>query len=317
MKLIRLLALSLSATVLATSAAAQDAVRSIRIINQFGPGGGADAIVRPLLERFGAEMGRAAVIEYKPGASGAIAAAELEKSPPDGTTLIIDTQTLSTNSVLRKVNYRHAEWEPVALLGQIPLALVAGKQLPADSLKDLVAHARNNPEKVTYATLGPGSAAHLAALRFERAMGIKLLPVAYRFTTEVHTDMIGGRIDLFFDGVTQALPRYQSGQLRLLGVGTEERIGQAQAIPTFKEQGFDLTVGAWFGIAAPKGTPADVVTKLADSFAKAVNAPDYQRRMAEAGVIVSSLGPQRFAAFRREDQSRWASLIREANLVLE
>jgi tripartite-type tricarboxylate transporter receptor subunit TctC len=148
-------------------------------------------------------------------------------------------------------------------------------------------------------------------------MGIKLLPVAYRFTTEVHTDMLGGRIDLFFDGVTQALPRYQSGQLRLLGVGTEERIGQAQAIPTFKEQGFDLTVGAWFGIAAPKGTPADVVTKLADSFAKAVNAPDYQRRMAEAGVIVSSLGPQRFAAFRREDQSRWASLIREANLVLE
>ena len=317
MKLISLFALSLSAALASTSLQAQDAGRTIRIINQFAPGGGADAIVRPLLERFSAEMGRNAVIEHKPGASGAIAAAELEKSNPDGSTVIIDTQTLSTNSVLRKVNYKHAEWEPVALLGQIPLALLTRKDLPARGLTEVVQYARSNPGKVTYAILGPGSAAHLAALRFEQAMGVKLLAVSYRGTSEIHTDLIGSRIDVFFDGVTQALPRHTSGQLKVLGIGTPERLAQAPDVPTFKEQGFDLTVGAWFGIAAPKGTPPEVVARLAESFAKALSAPEYQRNMAERGVIVSTMGPKQFSAFRRDDQARWASLIRETGLVLE
>jgi len=316
-KLISLFALSLSAALASTTIFAQDAAKTIRIINQFGPGGGADAIVRPLLERFSAEMGRNAVIEHKPGASGAIAAAELEKGSPDGSTVIIDTQTLSTNSVLRKVNYKHAEWEPVALLGQIPLALLTRKDLPAKGLTELVQHARSNPGKVTYAILGPGSAAHLAALRFEQAMGVKLLSVSYRGTSDIHTDLIGNRIDIFFDGVTQALPRHKSGQLKVLGIGTPERLAQAPEVPTFKEQGFDLTVGAWFGIAAPKGTPPEVITRLAESFAKALSAPEYQRNMAERGVIVSTMGPKQFAAFRRDDQARWASLIRETGLVLE
>jgi tripartite-type tricarboxylate transporter receptor subunit TctC len=315
--LFRALALSLSAALVATGAFAQESGKTIRIINQFAPGGGADAIVRPLLERFGAEMGRNAVIEHKPGASGAIAAAELEKANPDGSTLIIDTQTLSTNSVLRKVNYKHSEWEPVTLLGQIPLTLLTRKDLPAKDLADLVTQARNNPGKITYAILGPGSAAHLAALQFEQAMGVKLLAVSYRGTSEIHTDLIGARIDVFFDGVTQALPRHKSGQLKVLGVGTPERLAQAPELPTFKEQGFDLTVGAWFGIAAPKGTPADIINRLADSFAKALNTPEYQRNMAERGVIVSTMGPKQFATFRRDDQARWAELIRKTGLVVE
>jgi tripartite-type tricarboxylate transporter receptor subunit TctC len=143
--------------------------------------------------------------------------------------------------------------------------------LPAKDLADLVTQARNNPGKVTYAILGPGSAAHLAALQFEQ----------------------------------------------VLGVGTPERLAQAPELPTFKEQGFDLTVGAWFGIAAPKGTPADIINRLADSFAKALNTPEYQRNMAERGVIVSTMDPKQFATFRRDDQARWAELIRKTGLVVE
>ncbi|MGE0799609.1 MAG: Bug family tripartite tricarboxylate transporter substrate binding protein [Lautropia sp.] len=290
---------------------------TIRVINQFGPGGGADAIVRPLVERVGSEMGRTVIIDHKPGASGTIAAAELEKGAPDGSTLIIDTQTLSVNSVLRKVNYRHSEWEPVALLAQIPLALLTAKELPANSLAELVAYARKNPGKVTYATLGPGSAAHLAGLRFERAMDLKLLPVPYKSTSDVHQDLLGGRIDVFFDGVTQALPRLQGGQLKILGLSTGSRLPAAPQLPTFKEQGFDMEVGSWFGIAAPKGTPPDLVAKLSDAFVKAQANPDYKKRMEQQGVIVHAMGPQQFASFRKEDQARWAELIKSANLVIE
>ena len=291
--------------------------KAVRIINQFGPGGGADAIVRPLVDKLTADLERPVTIEYKPGAAGAIAAAAFEGSAPDGGALIIDTQTLSLNSVLRKVVYKHAEWEPVSLLGIIPYGLLVGKQVPATTLQELVAHARANPEKLTYATLGPGSAAHLAALRLERLMDLRMRPVPYKGTSEVHQDLMGERVDLFFDGVPQALPRFRNGQLKLLGVSAADRLQIAQDVPTFKEQGLDLVATAWFGIAAPKGTPADVVKRLSDAFVTAARATDYRDRMNQAGVIPVGSSAADFAKFRRDDLESWSVLIRRYNIQVE
>lgn len=307
-------ALALAFATLALSAA--DA-QTIRVINQFGPGGGADAIVRPLLESVSRDMDRTVIMEYKPGGAGAIAAAELERARPDGNTLIIDTQTLSINSVMRKVNYTHNDWEPVALLGMIPLALLTAKEVPANSMEELVAYAKENPGKVTYATLGPGSAADLAGLRFSRSMDIQLLPVPYKSTSDVHQDLMGGRIDIFFDGVTQALPRLQNNQLKILGVSTAERMSAVPQLPTFKEQGFDMTNGSWFGIAAPKGTPPELVSKLSQSFTRAAADPDYAKSMQERGVLIMPQDPQTFGRFRKDDLARWSEVLKHSKIVLE
>lgn len=291
--------------------------RPVRILNQFGPGGGADNIVRPLLDRLAASVGVAFVIEHKPGAAGAIAAQEFESARPDGHTLIIDTQTLLLNTVLRKVAYRHEEWEPVVLLGIIPLALLVRKDLPGRSVPELVSYARLHPDQLTYATLGPGSAAHLAALRFQSVTGIRMLAVPYKGTNEIHTDLIGKRIDIFFDGVSQAVPRQRDRLLDILGFTTQARLPIARDIPTFQEQGVDLVLGAWFGIAAPKGTPANLLSRLSEAFATALSAPDYRERMSALGIVVAHEQLAEFGRFRRADLERWQAIIDSSKLKLD
>ncbi len=317
---VALCAALLSLTLSPSPAAAQTAdfgPRPVRIINQFGPGGGADNIVRPLLDRLAASIGVPFVIEHKPGAAGAIAAQEFENGRPDGHTLIIDTQTLLLNTALRKVAYRHDEWEPVALLGIIPLALLVRKELPARSLPELVEHARLNPGQITYATLGPGSAAHLAALRFQSVTGIRMLAVPYKGTSEIHTDLLGKRIDVFFDGVSQAVPRHRDRLLDILGFTTQARLPIAAEIPTFQEQGVDLVLGAWFGISAPKGTPAGLLSRLAQAFGSALSAPDYRERMSGLGIVVAQEQLADFGRFRRADLERWQAIIESSKLKLD
>lgn len=291
--------------------------RTVRLINQFGPGGGVDNIQRPLLERLSAELGVPVIIEFKPGASGAIAASVLETSSPDGHTLITDTQTLSLNSLLRSVPYKWAQWEPVAMLGVIPNSLLARKNFPADSIPALVAYAKANPGKVTYANLGPGSVGHLAALRLEAATGIELLGIPYKATMDVHQDLIGERVDFFFDGVSQALPRHKANQLKILGIATTARLANAPTIPTFQEQGVDLVMDTWFGICAPAGTTKESITVLTNAFVNAVSAPDYQERMRSLGVIPMPLRAEAFAKYRRDDQERWNTVIKKANIKIE
>lgn len=274
-------------------------------------------IVRPVMDAAAASLGRTFVMEFKPGASGIIAAELLESAPADGSTLVIDTQSVSNNSIFRKVLYRHDAWEPVARIGFIPLGLLVSRSFLATSFQQLVDHARKHPGKVTYATVGTGTVPHLAALRFEQAMGVKLLAVPYKSSPDVYQDLIAGRIDIYFDGTTQGLPVYRNGQARLLGTSTPQRLAVAPEIPTLKEQGFDLVTGGWFGISAPRGTPKEVVAKYSAAFLDAVKRPEYVKKMDQLGVVPAGLNATDFAAFRKEDRSRWADLVKRAGLVVE
>lgn len=316
MKLFQNWLLALAALVASTPCFSQD-TRPIRLVNQFAAGGGADVIVRPVMEAAAVSLGRPVLMDFKPGASGIIAADLLESSPADGTTLIVDTQTLSNNSIFRKVSYSHECWEPVARIGFIPLGLMVSNSFAARTLPELVEFAKKNPGKVTYGTVGPGTVPHLAALRFEQAMGVKLLSVPYKSSPDVYQDLIGGRIDIYFDGTTQGLPLYRNRQAKLLGTSTSARLAVAPEIPTFKEQGFDLVTGGWFGISAPHGTPKDLVAKYSNAFVNAVSRQDYLKRMDQLGVITSAQDAAAFSAFRRDDRNSWAELVKRAGVVIE
>ena len=155
--------------------------------------------------------------------------------------------------MLRNVNYKHSEWEPIALFSLIPLALLASQDVPANNLNELIDYAKKDPGKVTYATLGPGTASHLAGLRFEQVTGTKLLPVPYKSTNDVHQDLLGKRVDLFFDGISQALPRAQAGTLKMLGVASTERLSIAADFPTIREQRVDLVSARLVWLRCSKG----------------------------------------------------------------
>lgn len=316
MRLVQTWLLALAALVASTPCFSQDSSRPVRLINQFAAGGGADVVVRPVMDAAAVSLGRAFVMDFKPGASGIIAADLFESSLADGSTLIVDTQTLSNNSIFRKVSYHHESWEPVALIGFIPLGLLVSNRFEVKSLRDLVEFARKNPGKVTYATAGTGTVSHLAALRFERAMGVKLLSVPYKSSPDVYQDLVAGRIDIYFDGTTQGLPIYRNGQAKLLGTSTDARLAVAPEIPTFKEQGFDMVTGGWFGISAPRGTSKDLIVKYGNAFVNAVSRPEYVKRMDQLGVITSGLDAAAFKAFRSEDRKRWAELVQRAGLVV-
>jgi tripartite-type tricarboxylate transporter receptor subunit TctC len=317
MNLLRKSVILLAAFLSPTLGLSQESSRPIRLINQFVSGGGADVIVRPVMEAAASTLGRPVVMEFKPGASGIIAAELLESSPADGSTLIVDTQTLSNNSIFRKVPYNHDNWEPIARIGFIPLGLLVSNKLPVNDLQGLVTLAKSNPGKLTYGTVGQGTVPHLAALRFEQAMGVKLLAVPYKSSPEVHQDLLGGRIDIYFDGTTQALPLYRNRHAKLMGVSTSARLAVAPEIPTLGEQGFDLVTGGWFGISARQGTPKELISKYSEAFLAAVKRPEYVKRMDQLGVVTSGLNPEEFAVFRKEDRNRWAELVKRAGLVIE
>lgn len=309
--------IALPAALVCASSFGQVPSRPVRLINPFGPGGGADVVVRPAMEAVASMLGRTFIMEFKPGASGIIAAELLESSPADGSALIIDTQSLSNNGIFRKVPYDHGRWEPVARVGFIPLGLLVSNKFPAKTLRELVDHARRHSGQVTYATVGPGTVPHLAALRFEQAMGVKLLAVPYKSSPDVYQDLIAGRIDIYFDGTTQGLPVYRNGQARLLGTSTAARLTVAPEIPTLKEQGFDLVTGGWFGISAPRGTPREVVEKYSAAFVSAVNSAAYVKRMEKLGVVAAGLDAAAFDAFRKDDRQQWAELVKRSRLVVD
>ena len=291
--------------------------RPIRVLNQFGPGGGADLTGRPVLDKLSASLGTSVLMDFKPGASGLIAAAEFEKSAADGYTLLIETQTLSNNTLLRKVAYRPAEWEPLSLFAIIPLGMLVAQNTPARNVAELVDYAKKNRGKVTYGTLGPGSISHLAALLFGKTTGIELTQVPYKGTTEVHQDLMGGRLDLFFDGVSQALPLQRDGRLKILGLTTEERMPLAASLPTFKEQGVNIATGSWFGFVAPKGTPRAITSRLSKEIVAIVSSNEYQEKMKVLGVVAIATTVQEYAEFRRNDLKKWEEVIKQNNLRLE
>lgn len=306
----------LSTLLVCGSSFAQVPSRPVRLINPFGPGGGADVIARPVMEVAASTLGQTFVMEFKPGASGIIAAEMLESSPADGSVLIIDTQSLSNNGLFRKVPYDHARWAPVARIGFIPLGLLVSNSLPTRNFQELVEYARKSPGKVTCATVGSGTVPHLAALRFEQAAGVKLLAVPYKSSPDVYQDLIAGRIDIYFDGTTQGLPVYRNGQARLFGTSTAARLAAHPEIPTLKEQGFDLVTGGWFGISAPAGTPREVVARYSTAFLGAVNSPAYVKRMERLGVVAAGLDAAAFETFRRDDRRQWAEFVKRTHLTV-
>jgi tripartite-type tricarboxylate transporter receptor subunit TctC len=291
---------------------------AIKIVVPQPPGGGFDTVARILADRLAPLLGQPLVVENRVGAGTLVGTEAAAKAPADGYTLLLGALS---NIALNPGLYAKLNYDPLKDFVAVGLAvtwsytLVARKDLLHKDLKELVAFARANPEAITYASAGKGSGQHIALAVTAELAGIKLLHVPYRGAQAAYQDILGGRVDLFFDISSTARPQVDSGSVRALAVSSKERQAMHAEVPTVAETGVaPLDMESWFGLFAPAATPAPVLERLRAEFAKVVAQAELAELFANTGGRVMRLSPVETDALLRADVDRWTKLIREAGI---
>jgi tripartite-type tricarboxylate transporter receptor subunit TctC len=291
--------------------------RTIKLVVPFPPAGATDIIGRLWAERLGALWGTNFVIENKPGAGGNIGTEQVAKGEQDGSQLLIVSVGMATNQFLYpRLTYDPvADFKPVSLLALVPNLLVVGNHVQARTVPELIAFAKANPGKLTYGSSGVGTSVHLSGEYFKKLAGVDMVHVPYRGTAQATQDLIGGRIDLIFDNITQAVSHVRAGSIRALGITTAKRSPVAQEFAPVADHlpGFD--VSSWFSIFAPKGVPDGVVAKLQADTAKVMAEPVVRERMATLGAEIVASDQAFLARFLQSEMDKWGALIREQKIT--
>jgi tripartite-type tricarboxylate transporter receptor subunit TctC len=295
--------------------------KPVRLLVGFVPGGATDTIARVVAQQLGDRLGRAVLVENRAGASGTIAAEAVAKSPPDGYTLIMATQT--THAVvpymMPKLPYDPLrDFAPVVQAAQNTLVVVVTPSLPVKSVKDLIALARSRPGELSFATGGVGSSPHMAGELFQAMAKVKMTAVFYKGDAAAVIDVIGGRVPVMFLNVTGMLQHIRSGKLRALAVTSGKRSTIIPEYPAVGESGLSgYEVVTWFGVLAPAGTPAEIVGRLNREINQSLALPAVREQMTPLGIEPVGGSPEQFAALLREENVRWSRMVKELGLRAE
>ncbi len=293
--------------------------RPIRMVVPLSPGGFADVPGRILAARLSSSLGYNVFVENRPGAGGTIGADFVAKSAPDGYTLLFTgTPHVISAWVYKKLPYDPLkDFEPVALVASGPYVLVVNPQLPVHSIRELVAAAKAQPGKIDYASSGNGSAQHLVSALFASMAGIELNHVPYKGSGPAMQDLLGGQVKVSFAGIPNVLPHVKAGRLRALAVSTPQRSPDLPDVPTAAEAGvpgYQATL--WLNLAAPAGTPGEIVQRLYAETAKALQDAELQQSFRAAGVEASPMSPQELAGFMRAEYEKWGKVVRDTGATV-
>jgi len=319
----RLLVRALAALVTAAGAMAAHAWpdQPITLVVPYTPGTGIDLIARQLSAQLPQALGQPVVVDNVPGASGNIGSEKVARARPDGYTLMVQVNTLVMNkSLYKSLAYDPvADFTPVTLTSWGTLLLVTNPQAQkATTLAQLVAAAKAQPGKLTYATPGVGTPHHLSMALLMQGTGTELLHVPYKGTAGAVTDLLGGRIDAMFLPVHVALPHIQAGKLKALATGSAKRLPQLPEVPTLAEAGVAVdNVDMWYGVLAPKGTPPEVVARLNREIAAVLRQPAVAKSFESQGMVPASSTPAEFGTLIQKDTQRWAEVVRRGNITAD
>lgn len=320
MKLIANIFAALLVLLTAQAASAQSKYpdRPVRIIVGFPPGTAPDVSARILAAKFAEHWGVPVTVENLTGAGSNIATERAAKSAPDGYTLLMGGNSAL---VVSPSLYEKLPYDPVKDLAPISQIFVAANILtvhpdvPAKTLPELVALAKSQPGKLTYGHAGIGTSQHLAGELFKYMAKVDVTPVAYRGSTAVVPDLLGGRLTMFFGNVVNVMPLIREGKLRAFAVTSIKRSAVAPDIPTFAESGFPgFEAVPWFGLMAPAGTPADIIDKIHKETVKVLALPDVRKAMGDQGLDIIGNTPAEFAAVLTKEIPEWAKIIKEAGI---
>lgn len=306
----------------ATPAFAQDyPYRPIRIIAPNPPGGGFDTIARAVSQKLSEQMGQQVVVENRSGAGTLVGTETASRSTADGYTLLVGgLSNIAANvGLYKKLPYDPmVDFVPVGMVASYSYSLVSRKDLPQQTLRELIDFARANPGKLTYASGGVGTGQHIAAAVLAHITGVKMVHVPYRGAQAAHIDLQSGRVDLFFDNAGTSKPFVDDGRLKPFAVSSAQRFAGMPNVPTVNETGVaQMDMEAWFGIFARAGTPRPVLKRLQSEMAKAIQAPDVAKRFEGAGGRVLRMNPTETEAFVKSEIRKWSTLIRAAGITAE
>jgi tripartite-type tricarboxylate transporter receptor subunit TctC len=292
----------------------------ITIVVAYPAGGATDVITRAVAQRLSVALDQPIIIENKGGASTQIGASYVAKCPPDGYTLLATDQTTLINPYLySKLSYDPAkDLIPISGLGLIHQALVVHPSLSARSVTELIATAKATPKNLNYATIGIGSSSHLSMEMFQSMTGVKFNAVHYKGGAPALTDVLAGHVPIVFLSTTLTAQPAIAGQLRLLGIGSSQRVGSFPEIPTISETlpGYESSV--WFGLFAPSGTSRDIVSLLNGAVNKVLVDPEFRDSFLAPNFYTPIIGsPHQFANYVREDAMKWRKVIQDARLTLD
>jgi tripartite-type tricarboxylate transporter receptor subunit TctC len=315
----------LSASVLlctAVGASANDNYpnRPIKWVVPFTPGGAMDSMARAIGERLAQSMGQPVVIENRPGAGGTIGSSLVAKSEPDGHTMMIVSIGHAVNPALYpKLSYDPVKsFEPVSLVAIVPNVLVVGPGVKSNNVSELIAAAKAQPGKLTYASAGNGTTIHLGAELFNAMAGVDIMHVPYKGSAPAMTDLLGRQVDIMFDSVSSAKPHIDSGRLRALAVTTTKRSSVLPNVPTLNEAGLKgYELNGWYAVFVPAKTPRPIVDKLNAEIVKAIKHPDVAKRFSQLGAEPVGSTPEELAKYLGTEIPRWSEIIRTRNIKAE
>jgi tripartite-type tricarboxylate transporter receptor subunit TctC len=294
--------------------------KTIRIIVPFTPGGSNDVVAREIATGLQDSLKQTAVVENKPGGGGAIAYSFVAKSPADGHLLLITPASftmgphLSRNPLYNPVS----DFAPINLVADVPFIMVVPPTLPARTVKEFIALAKNSPNKLTFGSVGVGTPQHLGGELFKMHAGVDLIHVPFRGATAAIPDLLAGRIDMFIGALNSLLPLIQEGKLRALAAAGGKRIPALPDVPTFAEVGLPgVEIGSGVGLVAAAGTPPDIVETLNREIGKIIVTPGFHERMAAIGVEVVGTTPAAYAKMLKDDYEKWGKVVAAAGIKPE
>jgi tripartite-type tricarboxylate transporter receptor subunit TctC len=291
--------------------------RTVKIVVPAAPGSTTDTLARLVADQLSQKWGKAAIVENIPGGAMNIGAGNVARAAPDGYTLLVAPPSpLSFNHLLyREPGYEPTKFVPITLLAKIPNVLVVRKELPASTLKELIAYAKANPGKLSYASQGMGSTAHLSAAQLEVQAGIRMVHVPYRGAQPALTDVVAGHVDMFFDTLATSVPLYRDGKVKLLGVADLQRAGVIPEVPTFSEAGVPgFKSITWFGLVAPPATPAALADKINRDVVDLLKSKEVVDTLRKISLEPGATTPADTTRFFGEETALWSKVIKEAGI---
>jgi len=313
--IVKAAALAVVAAAAATAAQAGYPDRPIRLVVGFPAGQATDMIARIAAKKLQDALGQPVVVDNKAGAAGIIGSEIVAKSAPDGYTLVVGSSgTMAINpSLYSKLSYSPTrDFEPVSLLAVVPLFLAVNPDFPAQTAADLVKQAKANPGKINYGSAGSGVTSHLTMELFKHAQGIELTHVPYKGSPAAVTDLIGGQVQVMMDTGPALLPHMRSGKVRILAVAAAKRNGAAPNVPTMAEAGLgNFEAPAWVGLAAPKGTPKEVIDRLSKALDSSwKDAADVREQLTAVGAEPATMTPDEFTRYIQSEMEKWAVAVK-------
>jgi tripartite-type tricarboxylate transporter receptor subunit TctC len=292
----------------------------VRIIVPFAAGGPADIYARFVGQRLQEALGQPFVIDDRPGAGSLVGTEAVAKSPADGYTLLLmsNTHTVNESLIAVKPYQLMRDFAPIAPINYSDLVLVVHPSLPVNSLAELIALAKSKPGSLNYASSGPGTPYHMAGELFKVMAGIDIVHVPYKGSSGARSDLLGGQVQMMFDAITTMAPHVRGGKLRALATSGKTRSGVLPDLPTLSEAGvpgYDAVI--WLGLMAPAGTPKPVIDRLNAELRKIAASPEVKEAWKEQGAVPMSMSADAFAQFLRDDIVKWARVVKISGARVE